>query len=324
MKTILLSTVCSVLMIAAAPVAWSADITIRIGHTNATDSIQDKGLQKLSELLEDKTGGQATLEIFPNGQLGDERELVEGLLLGTIDMVMVSNAVTSNFVNEFRVIDMPFLFPDIASLGVGLEGPAKDLMREAAANQNLQLIGTYSSGIRHLMTSEPITTMDDLEGMKIRTMQQPMHIDAFRAFGANPTPMAYAELYGALQSGVVDGAEGATSNYLGQRFYEVADHFSLVGWINMAAHVMMSPSGFAELPEDVQTALMEAGTESAVWQRQYVIDQEAPLLEELKGLGATIVTPDTTPFQEASLPLYDGFIETEAQRALYDALTAQR
>jgi TRAP-type C4-dicarboxylate transport system substrate-binding protein len=148
-----------------------------------------------------------------------------------------------------------------------------------------------------------------------------MHIEAFRAYGANPTPMAYSELYGALQSGVVDGAEGATSDYRGQRFYEVANRFSLVGWLNLTAHVFMNQAKFNGLPADVQAALLEAGAESAVWQRQYVIDQEQPLLEELRGKGVTIVKPDTSAFRNASLPLYEKFLETPSQRALFESLS---
>ena len=320
MKSLLKLALGAVLAGAIAVPAGAQEVTIRVGHTNAPDSIQDMGLQKLREVLEAKTGGKATLEIFPLGQLGDEKQLIEGVLLGTLDMAMVSNAVTSNFINDFRVLDMPFMFENIAVLSRKVEGPAKPLLAQAASNSGFQLIGTYSSGIRHTMTSKPIASMADLANMKIRTMQQPMHVAAFKAFGANPTPMAYADLYGALQTGVVDGAEGATSDYNAKKFYEVADHFSLIGWLNLLAQVTMSQSGFGALPADVQAALLEAGTESAIWQRQYVIDQEQPLLEELRGKGVTVVIPDVADFKAAAAPLWEGFIETESQRALFDAL----
>lgn len=299
----------------------AAEITIKAGHTNVTNSIQDMGLQKLRELLEAKTGGKATIQIFPNGQIGDEGQLVEGVLLGTVDMAMTSNSLLSNVVKDFRVLDMPFMFENVAALGKALESPAKPLMQASAKAAGYQLVGSYSSGIRHLMTKKDIKAIGDLANMKIRTMQQPMHIEAFRAYGANPTPMAYSELYGALQSGVVDGAEGATSDYRGQKFYEVANHFSLVGWLNLTAHIFMSQAKFAALPADVQKALLEAGAESAVWQRQYVIEQEQPMLAELKGKGVAIITPDTTPFRQASLPLYEKFLQTPSQRALFEALT---
>ncbi|MCG6121607.1 MAG: TRAP transporter substrate-binding protein [Microvirga sp.] len=318
MKTLFATAVFSLVALAG---AQAADITIRAGHTNVSGSIQDMGMQKLRDLLEEKTGGKATIEIFANGQIGDEAQLVEGVLLGTVDMAMTSNSLLSNHVTPLRVLDMPFLFKDIATLSKALEGPAKPLIAEAATASGFQLIGSYSSGIRHLMTKKDIDTIDDLANLKIRTMQQPMHIEAFRAYGANPTPLAYSELYGALQSGVVDGAEGATSDYNAQRFYEVADRFSLVGWLNLTAHIFMNPAKFGALPADVQQALLEAGEESAVWQRQYVIEQEQPLLAELRTKGVTIIEPDTTPFRDASQPLYDKFLETDEQRTLFEALT---
>ncbi|TVR07049.1 MAG: TRAP transporter substrate-binding protein [Salinarimonadaceae bacterium] len=318
MKTLFATAVFS---LAAFVGAQAAEITIRAGHTNVTGSIQDMGIQKLRDLLEEKTGGRATIEIFPNGQIGNEAQLVEGVLLGTVEMAMTSNSLLSNHVTDLRVLDMPFLFPDVQTLSEALEGPAKPLIRQAAAENGFRLIGSYSSGIRHLMTKKDIETIDDLANLKIRTMQQPMHIEAFRAYGANPTPLAYSELYGALQSGVVDAAEGATSDYNAQRFYEVASHFSLVGWLNLTAHIFMSEAKFSALPADVQQALLEAGEESAVWQHQHVIDQEQPLLEELRAKGVSIVQPDTTPFREASQPLYDRFIERPSQQALFDALT---
>lgn len=323
MKSVIISGLMSIGIIAGGHVE-AAEITLRAGHTNVADTIQDMGLQKLRELLEEKTNGRATIEIFPNGQLGDEAQLVEGVLLGTIDMAMPSNSVLSNYVNDFRVLDLPFMFKDIAALSEALQGPASEMMASAAEEAGFQLIGTYSSGIRHLMTKQPIEGIDDLEGLKIRTMQQPMHIETFRAFGANPTPMAYSELYGALQSGVVDGAEGATSDYVAQRFYEVAENWGMVGWLNLTAHIIMNKNSFEALPEDVQIALLEAGRESALWQQEYVIGTEAPLIEELEEKGVTITRPDADPFKEIAVPLYDSFIETESQQALFDALTAGR
>lgn len=322
MKAVLSIALSAVLALAGAGSTAAAEITIKAGHTNVTGSIQDVGIQKLKELLETKTNGKATIEIFPNGQIGDEAQLVEGTLLGTVNMAMTSNSLLSNFVKDFRVLDMPFLFSDIATLSKALDGPAKEIMAASAQESGFRLIGSYSSGIRHLMTKKPIKSVGDLANLKIRTMQQPMHIEAFRAYGANPTPMSYSELYGALQSGIVDGAEGATSDYNAQRFYEVADQFSLVGWLNLTAHIFMSEAAFSALPADVQTALLEAGEESATWQRQHVIDQEKPLLEELRAKNVSITEPDVNGFREASTPLYDKFLETDSQRRLFEALTS--
>lgn len=304
----------------AVPAFAEAEYTLRIAHTNAADEVQDKGLQKMRELLEAKTDGRATIEIFPNGQLGDEAQLVEQVLLGSLDVAMTANSTISNYINDYRVFDLPFLFPTISELSGVLDGPVLGMLEESAEGTGLELLAVYSSGIRHIMTKEPINSMADLENVKIRTMQNPIHVDAFTAFGANPTPLAYSELYGALQSGVVDGAEGAATNYTGQKLYEVAPDFAMVGWLNMTAPVFMQKAAYDMLPTDIQTAVSEAGAESAQWQRQYVDDQEKPLLEALVEKGVTLTQPDPAPFREAAVPLYNAMLETDTQRELFDAV----
>ncbi|WP_146591147.1 TRAP transporter substrate-binding protein [Puniceibacterium confluentis] len=305
--------------LAAAP-AFAAEYTFKIAHTNAADEVQDMGLQKMKELLEAKTDGAATLEIYPGGQLGDEAQIIEGVMLGSLDMAMTSNSMLSNYVEDFQVFDMPFLFPTIPALGEKLDANF-DLLESSANAAGFELLGVFSSGIRHLMTSKPIESIGDLAGMKIRTMQNPVHVEAFRAYGANPTPMSYSELYGALQAGVVDGAEGASTGYDGMKFYEVAPSFALVGWLNMTAPVTMQKAAYDALPAEIQTALMESGEEAAAWQRQYVVDQEQPLLDGFAAQGVRITHPDTTPFIEASKPLYESQLTTDGQKALYQALT---
>ncbi|TYC61925.1 TRAP transporter substrate-binding protein [Rhodobacterales bacterium] len=316
-----IATVAALAAFTATPV-FAADYTFKVAHTNAADEVQDKGLHKMKELLEEKTDGAATLEIYAGGQLGDEQQTVEGVMLGSLDMGMTSNAMLSNYVEDFKVFDLPFLFPSIPALGEKVDANW-DMLEESANGSGFQLIAVFSSGIRHLMTSKPIDSIDDLEGMKIRTMQNPVHVEAFRAYGANPTPMSYSELYGALQAGVVDGAEGASTGYDGMKFYEVAPDFALVGWLNMTAPVTMKKDAFDALPEEIQTALMEAGSEAATWQRQYVVDMEQPLLDSFKERDVTITTPDTKPFIEASKPLYDSQLTTDGQKKLFNALTGE-
>ncbi|MCE8419092.1 TRAP transporter substrate-binding protein [Rhodovulum sulfidophilum] len=302
--------------------ALAADFTFQVAHANAADEVQDKGLQKMRDLLEEKTDGAATLEIYPSGQLGDEAQSIEGVMLGSLDMSMTSNSLLSNYIEDFRVFDMPFLFPSISALGEKIDANW-ELMEDTANGSGFQLLGVFSSGIRHLMTSKPVESIEDVAGLKIRTMQNPVHVEAWRAYGANPTPMTYSELYGALQSGVVDGAEAASTGYDGMKFYEVAPDFALVGWLNMTAPVVMQKAAFDALPENIRTALMEAGQEAAQWQRGYVEAQEKPLLEGFEAEGVTITTPDTEPFREASLPLYESELKTPGQKALLEALTGK-
>lgn len=302
--------------------AFAADYVFKVAHTNAADEVQDKGLQLMRDLLEKKTDGRATIEIFPNGVLGDEAQLVEGTMLGTLDMAMTANSTISNYITDFRVFDLPFLFTSIPALSEKLEDETVySAMETSAENAGFELIGVFSSGIRHLMTKEPVESIADLQNLKIRTMQNPIHVDAFRSFGANPTPLAYSELYGALQSGVVDGAEGAATNYTGQKLYEVAPDFAILGWLNMTAVVFMNEGKFAALPEDIQVALKESGEEASLWQRQYVDDQEKPLLDALVAKGVTISHPDPAPFREAVIPLYEEMLETDSQKELFKLAT---
>ncbi|WP_174803135.1 TRAP transporter substrate-binding protein [Martelella limonii] len=310
------------LLSATALPAFAADYVFKVAHTNAADEVQDKGLQLMRDLLEKKTDGRATIEIFPNGVLGDEAQLVEGTMLGTLDMAMTANSTISNYITDFRVFDLPFLFTSIPALSEKLEDETVySAMETSAENAGFELIGVFSSGIRHLMTKEPVESIADLQNLKIRTMQNPIHVDAFRSFGANPTPLAYSELYGALQSGVVDGAEGAATNYTGQKLYEVAPDFAILGWLNMTAVVFMNEGKFAALPEDIKVALKESGEEASLWQRQYVDDQEKPLLDALVAKGVTISHPDPAPFREAVIPLYEEMLETDSQKELFKLAT---
>ena len=305
---------------ATAMFAWTgaeaADITIKAGHSNAPGEVQDEGLKQFKQRVEAATQGRAAIDIYPSMQLGNEIQMVEGLLLGTLDMTVPSNAAFSNFVTEFRVFDMPFLFRDPAHLERVVDGPVFDELKAAAAKKNIRLLGIYSSGIRHIMTKEPINSIADLKGKKIRTMQNPVHVEAFKAFGANATALAYGELYGALQTGVVDGAEAANTNYNAQRFYEVAKNWAMVGWLHLTAPLVISERKFAALPPDVQKAITEAGMESSKWERRFVIDSDKPLLDRIKGQGITVTTPDPEPFRQASKQVYEKMLTSETDKKL--------
>ncbi len=308
--------IAAVMLPAATPSASAQEYLLKAAHTNAVGEVQDKGLEVLDKRLRELTGGKAGLQVFPNGQLGAELALIEGVLLGTIDMVVPSNAAFTNFVPQFKIFDMPFLFRDYDHVAAVVTGPVLPELQPAAVDKGLRVLDVYSSGIRHIMTREPVATMEDLKGRKIRTMQNPIHVEAFKAFGANATPMAYNELYGALQTGVVDGAEAANTNYVGKRFFEVADNWAMVGWLSLTAPVVISEKTFQSLPADIQEALITAAKESGVYERQLVIDSEQELLATAKSNGAKVTTPDPAPFRAASAAVYDKFLTTEAEKKL--------
>lgn len=319
---------CLRLMIAAIGLlngaSLAAEFSFKVAHTNAPGEIQDRGVDDFKTRLEALSGGRATIENFNNGQLGAELPMIEGVLLGTIDIAVPGNGPFGNFVPLFRVLDMPFLFRDGEHLDKVVSGPVVEELRAAAAKRGFRLLGTYNSGIRHIMTKTPVERIEDLKNKKIRTMQNPVHMEAFRAFGANSTPLAYPELYGALQTGVVDGADAANTNYSAQKFYEVAGNWAMVGWLTLTAQVVMSEKKFVALPKDIQDALVKAGAELAVWERKFAIDSEAPLLEQIKARGVNVTHPDPEPFRQAAQPLYEKMLSTPEERRLLAVIQATR
>lgn len=294
--------------------AQQATITLRAAHTNAVGEVQDEGLKVMDRRLRELTGGRAGLQIFPNGQLGNELPMIEGVALGTIDMAVPSHAALANFVREFQLFDMPYLVRDYAHLDRVARSPVMAELGEACTRRNFRLLGLYSSGIRHLMTRDAVGSIEQLRGKKIRVQQNPVHVAAWQAFGANATPLAYGELYGALQVGVVDGAEAAYTNYVGQKFYEVARHWAPIGWLCLTAPVIMSERRFAALPADIRQAIQQAGEDSAAWERNFVVEGEARLHQQVVAQGVTIANPDRAPFQAAARPLYDRFLTAEPDK----------
>ncbi len=295
--------------------ARAQTVTLRSAHTNAVGEVQDEGLRFMDKRLREITGDRLGLQIFPNGQLGNELPMIEGVALGTIDLAVPSHAAFANFVKDYQLLDMPFLIRDYGHLARVAGTPAIAQLATAAQGRGFRVLGLYSSGVRHLMTRAPVAGMADLKGRKIRTQQNPVHVAAFNAFGANATPLAYGELYSALQVGVVDGAEAAYTNFVAQKFYEVCKNWTTVGWLSLTAPVVLSERKFQSLAPDLRAALIRAGEESAVFERQFVVDSEAKLVEQVKAQGVTIVDPDKAPFMAAARPLYDRFLTTDADKA---------
>ncbi|BBI53814.1 hypothetical protein HORIV_62350 [Vreelandella olivaria] len=208
--------------------SWAESLVLRAGHSANLSEPYQKGLEKFAEVVERETNGEVTVQIFPNNQLGNEREMIEGLLLGTLDIAVPTNGVLTNFVSELSIFDLPFLFDDRQHMYRVMDGEVGERLAGSMQDNGFKLLGFYEAGVRHIVTQEPVNSIEDLERQSIRTMQIPAHVASFNAFGANASPLAYSELYAALESGVVDGAEAAFTNYQAQRFYEVAPYLAEV------------------------------------------------------------------------------------------------
>jgi tripartite ATP-independent transporter DctP family solute receptor len=318
---------CTLLALGAAAVGLSAqaqaqNLSLKAAHSAAPDEPYHVGLADFAKRLNAATGGKVSVAIFPNNQLGNERELIEGLPLGLVDVAVPANAVLTNFIPDLVTLDLPFLFRDQAHLERMLNGPLIEVIGEAAAKRGYRVLGLYTAGVRHIMTKKVINSVADLKGLKIRTMQNPAHVESFKALGANPTPLAYGELYGALQSGVVDGAEAANTNYHAQKFFEVAPNWAMVSWTVLISPLIMSEAKFKAYPADVQAALLKAGRESAVVERAEYARSDTERLETLKKAGVKITTPDLASFRSAVGKVYGDFVKTDTQKKILAVIQA--
>ena len=302
--------------LAAVP-ASAADIVIKAGHSAAATEPYQVGFEHFKKRVEELTKGKVEVQLFPNRTLGNERDMIEGLLLGTVHVTVPSNAVMAGFVPETKVFDLPFLFRDRPHMYSVMDGQVGQELGEKMRAKGFRLLSYYEAGVRHIMTNKKsLTKLDDLKGMKIRTMENPVHLEAFRAMGASPLPMAYGEVYTALQQGVIDGAEAANTNYEAQKFYEVAPNWAMVAWTTLVADMIIGEKFFQGLPADVQKAVVQAAQESAKIERDAYAKSEDVALATLKAKGVKITTPDPEPFRKASQAVYAKFGGPEDQARL--------
>ena len=296
-------------------------IILRAGHTTNVDEPYHQGLLEMARIVRERTDGRVEIHIYPSMQLGGEKAMLEGLLLGAIDIVVTANGPVTNFVPGMGVLDLPFLFRSREHMYSVLDGEVGDVLAERLEARGFKLLAFYEAGVRHIMTADkPVNSMDDLAGLKMRTMQVPAHIASFNAYGANAVAVDYSELYGGLQTGLVDGAEAANTNYSNKKFYEVAPHWAQLGWVMLTADLLMSKKRFESLPPDVQTILAEAAVASAEHERRLYAESDNSLLETLRRQGVMVTYPDPAPFREASQQVYEQFITSEDDRALLEAI----
>ena len=303
------------------PSTQNEKIILKAGHPANANEPYHLGLLEMARIAREKSNGRIEIQIFPAMQLGSEKAMIEGLLLGTIDIVVTANGSATNFVPQLGILDLPFLFRDRDHMYRVIDGPVGQALEQSIEERGFHLLGFYEAGVRHIMTSEkPINAYDDLQGLKIRTMPVPTHIASFNAFGANAVAVDYSELYGGLQTGLIDGAEAANTNYDLKKFYEVAPHWAQIGWVILVADAIMSEKKFLSLPQDIQEILAEAGRRSAIYERKAYADSDSKLLPVLQKKGVNVTYPDPAPFREASKKVYDSFVKSDKDRELLNAI----
>jgi TRAP-type transport system periplasmic protein len=309
MKAMRLSTLGSALGVAAAALAVqpaTAQTTLRISHATPATSHYGVGTQTFCAEIEKRTSNRYKCQIQPN--VGDERASIEAVQLGTLDATNTSTGPVSNFVPEVGIVDIPFLFRDYAHARAVLDGPiGQDLLAKFSQKGLVGLVWT-ENGFRHMTNSKrAILKPDDVKGLKVRTMQNPVHIQAFQSIGVQPTPMAFSELFTALQQGVVDGQENPIPVILSAKFSQVQKHLSLTGHVYSPAVIILSPKLWSSLNDADKAAFREAGKAASAAQRKKVNDDEASGIDQLKKEGVTVSNVDGAAFRTAMTPVWAEF-----------------
>lgn len=288
--------------------------TIKLAYVvPETQSTHIAAAEVFKPYVEEQSQGRITVELYPNGQLGGDRQAIEAVQLGTIQMTIPAAAVLSGFEPKFQVFDLPYLFKSKEAAYKALDGELGRSLNDMLPPLGLINLAYGENGFRHISNNEgPIESPADLKGFKIRTMENPVHMATFKLLGANPTPMSFGELYTALQQGTVDAQENPIPLVYTSKFYEVQKYYTLDGHVYAATVVLINSDFFNSLPEDLQQIVLEGAEKYRDEQRKLADQQDVEMLEALKESGMEInelTEEQKQVFIDATLPVYDQFKE---------------
>lgn len=302
MNRIIALAAAAALSLAAAPFASSAFATtvIKAGHGTQTAHPTHIALEKLAEIVAAKSKGDLKIEIYPDRQLGEEREMVEGLQLGTVDMAVVSTGPLVAFVPSLGTVDLPFLFKSSDHAYKVLDGEVGQDLLAKFKDRGIVGLAWWENGWRSLTSKKEVKSPADLKGMKLRTMQNPVHIAAFKELGASPIPMVWGEVFTSLSQGVIDAQENPVTIVYSNSLWEVQKYMTLTRHVYGPHLVLFSQQAWDRLTPAQRTILEESLVEATAYQRQTSARLEAEQLKLLAAKGMIVEEVDITPFQEAT------------------------
>lgn len=286
-----------------------AQETLKLSLAIGQNSHYGVAVDAFAREVEKRTNGRYKIQNFYSGALGAEREAIEGVQLGTIDLTMTSTGPVPNFVPEVAILDIPFLFRDYPHARATLDGPVGQEFLTKFPAKGLVALAWGENGFRHMTNNKrPVNVPDDLKGLKMRTMENPVHIQAYKQLGILPTPMAFTEVFTALQQGTVDGQENPLSVISAGKLGQVQKHVSLTGHVYSPALILMSKAKFDKLSAADKQAFLDSAKEAIKANRARIDEDERKVVAELKGQGVTVVeVVDRSKFQAALAPTFIEF-----------------
>jgi TRAP-type transport system periplasmic protein len=308
-------------LLALGVAAPAAAEELKFGYSLPATSHYGASATAMGEELAKRTNGKWTIKQFPANALGGEREMVEGLQIGTVDLVATSTGPVGNFVPDTLLTDIPFLFRDYAHADAVLDGPIGQQILDQFPKNGLVALAWGENGFRNLTNSKrPVRTPEDARGLKVRTMENQVHMTAFRTIGVLPTPMAFPELFTALQQGTVDGQENPIGVILGAKFPQVQKYLTISQHVYSPALILMSPAVWNKLSAEEKTAFKEAAKVGAQAMRRKAREDAQNGVDELRKQGMEVVTDvDRKAFEEALKPAFAEYAKKFGQ-AKIDAI----
>ena len=263
------------------------------------------GMKLMVDKVNAASKGELEMQLFPNSQLGGEKEMAEGMRLGSVCGAPINVSVMSVWVPEGQLFDMPFLFRDDEHAYRVLAGAVGKQMAAKYEAHGFKVVGFLVNGTRHPMTKTPMLTPDDVKGKKIRVIQSPLHIELWKMLGANPTPIAFPEIYNSMQTGVVDAMDNAKTTYWAQKFYEVAPHVTDLGHIYSISAVAFSSTFWKRLSPAQQALVQSAAMEGIKLQDKLIAEGDEEAMKKAVAAGSKYHKVDKGPWQKAMLPIYN-------------------
>jgi tripartite ATP-independent transporter DctP family solute receptor len=300
-----LSAALATLTLAATPAL--AQLEIKFGHVGEPNSLFANSAEEFARRANAKLGSKAKVVVFGSSQLGGDKELLQKLKLGTVDIALPSTVMSSE-ADIFGVFEMPYLVKDRAHMGRIEKDLFWSKLAPEAEKKGLKILAVWENGYRHITNSKrPINTPADLQGIKLRVPEGKWRVKMFQAYGANPSPMKFSEVFTALQTGVMDGQENPLTQIYSAKFQEVQKYLSLTGHVYTPAYVTVGAKKWAALPGDVRKILEDTARDTQAFVYATAEKDDTDLLGKLKAAGMQVNTPDKNAFIAASKVVYDDF-----------------
>jgi len=304
--------------------AQAADFNFTFAHVLIEETPNGQAALRFKEEVEEKSNGRISIEVLPAAQVGGDVEIIEQIQMGLVDIGIPPTATLGNFEPRMQILDLPFLLPDYDTMVKVLDGDVGREILDTLDDDNMHGVNFWGAGFRHITNNvRPIETPEDLEEIRMRTMQAPIIISTYENLGANATAMAFTEVYNGLQQGVVEGQENPLANIYTMRFHEVQDYLSLTSHAYHAYAAVMNKNSWDSLPEDLQKVMTEAFNNGRDTARDLTRKDEVKILEEIQDeIAINEITDEArAAFVEASMPVHEEYkdiVTPELLHKVYD------